>query len=52
MPLWKNYYLAHSIPDTFKKLFEEARLIAGGTDFLLELQGRLKILNGSSTPRE
>jgi hypothetical protein len=52
MHLWKNYYLAYSIPNTFEKLFEKARLIAGGTDFLLELQGRLQIMNGSSTHRE
>jgi carbon-monoxide dehydrogenase medium subunit len=38
MPLWKNYYLAHSIPDTLEKLSEEGRLIAGGTDLLLEIQ--------------
>ena len=38
MPLWKNYYLAQSIPDALEELSQEARLIAGGTDLLLEIQ--------------
>jgi CO/xanthine dehydrogenase FAD-binding subunit len=38
MPLWKNYYLAQSIPDAIAQLDGEARLIAGGTDLLLEMQ--------------
>ena len=38
MPLWKNYYLARSIPDALEQLDGEARLIAGGTDLLLEMQ--------------
>jgi carbon-monoxide dehydrogenase medium subunit len=38
MPLWKNYYLAESIPDALEKLSIGARLIAGGTDLLLEIQ--------------
>ena len=38
MPLWKNYYLAQSIPDALAQLDGEARLIAGGTDLLLEMQ--------------
>jgi len=42
MPLWKNYYLAQSIPDALEKLSEEARLIAGGTDLLLEIQQGLQ----------
>jgi carbon-monoxide dehydrogenase medium subunit len=42
MPLWKNYYLAQSIPDALEELSEEARLIAGGTDLLLEIQQGLQ----------
>ncbi|MBE9474904.1 MAG: FAD binding domain-containing protein [Chloroflexi bacterium] len=38
MPLWKNYYLAQSIPEALTRLNEGARLIAGGTDLLLEIQ--------------
>lgn len=38
MPLWKNYYLVHSIPEALEKLTDDARLIAGGTDLLLEIQ--------------
>ncbi len=38
MPLWKNYYLAQSIPEALTQLNEGARLIAGGTDLLLEIQ--------------
>jgi len=38
MPLWKNYYLVHSIPEALEKLTGDARLIAGGTDLLLEIQ--------------
>ena len=38
MPLWKNYYLARSIPDALEQLDAGARLIAGGTDLLLEMQ--------------
>lgn len=38
MPLWKNYYLAQSIPDALAQLDGEARLIAGGTDLLIEMQ--------------
>jgi CO/xanthine dehydrogenase FAD-binding subunit len=42
MPLWKNYHLAQSIPDALNELSEEARLIAGGTDLLLEIQQGLQ----------
>jgi carbon-monoxide dehydrogenase medium subunit len=38
MPLWKNYYLARSLPDALEQLDAESRLIAGGTDLLLEMQ--------------
>lgn len=38
MPLWKNYYLAQSISDALAQLDSGARLIAGGTDLLLEMQ--------------
>jgi carbon-monoxide dehydrogenase medium subunit len=38
MPLWKNYYLAQSIPEALTRLNEGARVIAGGTDLLLEIQ--------------
>jgi carbon-monoxide dehydrogenase medium subunit len=41
MSLWKNYYLAKSIPDALQALAAcagPARLVAGGTDLLLDLQ--------------
>jgi CO/xanthine dehydrogenase FAD-binding subunit len=38
MPLWKNYYLFHSIPEALNKLMGEARLTVGGIDLLLELK--------------
>jgi carbon-monoxide dehydrogenase medium subunit len=41
MTLWKNYHLARSIPDALEVLnaaSEPARLVAGGTDLLLDLQ--------------
>jgi xanthine dehydrogenase FAD-binding subunit len=41
MTLWKNYYLAESIPSALQALSEAgepSRLIAGGTDLLLDLQ--------------
>jgi carbon-monoxide dehydrogenase medium subunit len=38
MPLWKNYYLAQSIPEALTQLTNGARVIAGGTDLLLEIQ--------------
>jgi carbon-monoxide dehydrogenase medium subunit len=38
MPLWKNYHLAQSITEAITQLSEGARLIAGGTDLLLEIQ--------------
>ena len=41
MSLWKNYYLAKSIPDALQALTAcagPARLVAGGTDLLLDLQ--------------
>lgn len=41
MTIWKNYYLAHSVEDALNALARkagEARPIAGGTDFLLDLQ--------------
>jgi len=41
MVYWQNYYLAHSIPDALQALTAcdgPARLIAGGTDLLLDLQ--------------
>ena len=38
MPLWKNYYLAQSISEALTRLNEGARVIAGGTDLLLEIQ--------------
>ena len=45
MSLWKHYYLANSIEDALRALAAsqgEARLIAGGTDLLLDLQqGRM-----------
>ncbi len=45
MVIWKNYLIPHSLPDALKALVSasgETRLIAGGTDLLLDLQqGRL-----------
>ncbi len=41
MTLWKNYHLARSIPDALEVLNaagDPARLVAGGTDLLLDLQ--------------
>jgi CO/xanthine dehydrogenase FAD-binding subunit len=41
MPLWNNYHLANSITDALRALQDApgpARLIAGGTDLLLDLQ--------------
>lgn len=41
MTLWKDYHLAHSITDALETLTNApgpARLIAGGTDLLLDLQ--------------
>jgi CO/xanthine dehydrogenase FAD-binding subunit len=38
MPLWKNYYLTQSIPEALTRLNNGARVIAGGTDLLLEIQ--------------
>lgn len=38
MFLWKKYFVAKSIPEVLDKLDEGARLIAGGTDLLLEMQ--------------
>lgn len=41
MPLWNNYHLANSISDALRALENApgpARLIAGGTDLLLDLQ--------------
>jgi CO/xanthine dehydrogenase FAD-binding subunit len=45
MSFWQHYYLAHSVSDALQALVTaggSARLIAGGTDLLLDLQqGRL-----------
>ena len=41
MSLWTHYYLAHSVEDALQALTAcagEARVIAGGTDLLLDLQ--------------
>jgi CO/xanthine dehydrogenase FAD-binding subunit len=41
MPIWKNYHLANSIEDALSVLRiaeEPSRIIAGGTDLLLDLQ--------------
>ena len=42
MPIYTNYYIPHSINDVFKVLDgqtpDKVRLIAGGTDLLLDLQ--------------
>jgi len=41
MSIWKNYHLAYSVDEALQVLVsapESARVIAGGTDFLLELQ--------------
>jgi CO/xanthine dehydrogenase FAD-binding subunit len=43
MPIWNNYHLAQSIDDALQALSAApgpARLIAGGTDLLLDLQQR------------
>ena len=45
MSLWKNYLLVHSIPEALDALASkprDARLVAGGTDLLLELQQDLR----------
>jgi len=41
MSAWRHYHLAHTIEDAFSALHSSAgpaRLVAGGTDYLLELQ--------------
>jgi CO/xanthine dehydrogenase FAD-binding subunit len=41
MTLWKNYHLAHTIPDAIQALAtapRPSRVISGGTDLLLDLQ--------------
>jgi carbon-monoxide dehydrogenase medium subunit len=41
MSLWKNYFLPHSLSEALEKLASESktvRLIAGGTDLLIEMQ--------------
>ena len=41
MTIWKTYYLAQSVPDALSVLANtpgDARLVAGGTDLLLDLQ--------------
>ncbi len=41
MTLWKNYYLAHTIPDAIQVLATApgpSRVVSGGTDLLLDLQ--------------
>lgn len=45
MTIWKHYHFAQSPMDTLKALDRaqvDARLIAGGTDLLLELQQELR----------
>lgn len=38
MTLWKNYYLAQSISNALTMISSGAKVIAGGTDLLLEIQ--------------
>ncbi|MBN2550169.1 MAG: FAD binding domain-containing protein [Anaerolineales bacterium] len=41
MAIWQNYHLAQTVSDALQALADapgEARLVAGGTDFLLDLQ--------------
>jgi CO/xanthine dehydrogenase FAD-binding subunit len=49
MPLWKHYHIARSVDDALQALVDApgaARLVAGGTDLLLDLQqGRTPPVN-------
>jgi CO/xanthine dehydrogenase FAD-binding subunit len=38
MSLWKNYYLAQTIDEALSRISNGAKVIAGGTDLLLEIQ--------------